>query len=579
LFELELGTRTVRKRVDTAGEDHAPAWSPDGAKLAFVSDRSGASNIYVLDVADSSITQLTDVIGGILSLSWSRENDRLVFSAFNRGGYDVFAVREPLAVEGVLARLQRRAPQAVLSLEAAARGVEPAGPASPTSAALAGQWPDSLALAKDSTVTAVPEREAPRGPGPPTGGGTGLPTIVAPPPWTGGVPPGLPEPPLRSEPLPVTAPLVERGGPFALPDSVLAQESRPYRVRLAPDYAGGGFYAATGYGFGGTTQFYFSDFLGNHSINVATDVFTNSLEDLNAFVLYSYLPRRWDVSVGVFHFKNYFTSSVTTLGEQLGGLRNFSERNFGVQGGVAYPFDRFRRAELNFTQMFVERTFFEEDVFGGFFETNSEFRSVSSPSVSLVTDNVLWGWYGPVNGSRANLTFAPSFAWFDNGLHYRTVTFDARRYWDFTRGYSFAGRVIAGRSDGRDAQAFRVGGFGTLRGYPDFDIEGSRVVIANAELRFPFIQQLGLVGPVPLGIFNLKGATFADVGLVWNEGDPLRFTTVEGGTRRLASPRFGFGTGVRSSLGFLVLKLDAGWRTDLADVSSPRWHFSIGPEF
>lgn len=578
LFDLDLRDGSVRRVADTYGDDHAPAWSPDGSKLAFVSDRSGASNIYVFDRGDSSYTQLTDVIGGIASLSWSRENDRLVFSAFNRGGFDVFSVREPLSVPQVLARLRERSPQSVFQPGEALRSGAPERPVAPLAGALAGHWPDSLALAKDTVSVAAPPEPWPQGP---EAGGAGVPSAGLPPgaapTWTLGAPPPPPAP-APVEPLP-SRPLEERGGPFALPDSVLAQESRPYRVRLAPDFAGAGFYAATGYGFGGTTQFLFSDFLGNHNLQVATDVFSNSLEDLNAFVLYSYLPRRWDLSVGLFHFKNYFTSSVSTLGEQLGGLRNFSERNFGVQGGVAYPFDRFRRVEFNFTQMFVERTFFEEDPFGGFFETGSEFRSVSSPSVSLVTDNVLWGWYGPVNGARSNLTFSPSFAWFDNGLSYRTVTFDTRRYWDLTRGYTFAGRVIAGRSDGRDRQAFRVGGFSTLRGYPDFDIEGSRVVIANAEMRFPFIQQLGLVGPVPLGIFNLKGATFADAGLVWDEGDPLRFTEVRNGQRRLASPLLGFGVGVRSALAFLVLKLDAGWRTDLRDTSRPRWHFSIGPEF
>jgi Tol biopolymer transport system component len=33
--------RAVRLILDTAGEDHAPAWSPDGRKLAFITDRSG----------------------------------------------------------------------------------------------------------------------------------------------------------------------------------------------------------------------------------------------------------------------------------------------------------------------------------------------------------------------------------------------------------------------------------------------------------------------------------------------------------------------------------------------------------
>ena len=91
--------RRVEEVLDTPGEDHSPAWSNDGKKLAFLSDRSGTPNIYLFDTADGSITQLTDVQGGVTSLSWSRAGDRLVFSAFDRGGFDVFAVREALSLD------------------------------------------------------------------------------------------------------------------------------------------------------------------------------------------------------------------------------------------------------------------------------------------------------------------------------------------------------------------------------------------------------------------------------------------------------------------------------------------------
>src|SRR5204862_3716933 len=99
----------------------------------------------------------------------------------------------------------------------------------------------------------------------------------APPPGRGNLP-GAPD--TAAAIVPKIA-LVERGGPFALPDSVLAQKPVAYHARLAPDYAGGGFYAAAGFGFVGSTQFVFSDFLGDHSLYVATDLFSNSLEETN----------------------------------------------------------------------------------------------------------------------------------------------------------------------------------------------------------------------------------------------------------------------------------------------------------
>jgi outer membrane translocation and assembly module TamA len=308
-------------------------------------------------------------------------------------------------------------------------------------------------------------------------------------------------------------------------------------------------------------------------------VFSNSLQDANALLLYSVLPHRLDWSVGVFHFKNYFQSRVTTLGEELGSAKLFSERTFGGLGGWSYPFNRFRRVEIQFTQMFVEEQFFRELSDGSFVATNREYRAVSSPSVSLVGDHALFGISGPVNGARWNLTYSPSFAWFENGLAYHTATADYRRYWDLTHGYSFATRMLGGMSEGRDPQSFRVGGFSTLRGFPDFDLVGTRLALGSVELRFPFIEDLGVVGPLPLGNLRLRGAVFADIGAVWTGDTKPRFWAVDERGRHLRDPDFAFGTGIRSWLIGLPMKLDVAWATNLQDIKRPRWHFSIGPEF
>jgi Tol biopolymer transport system component len=573
LYGLDLRSREVSQVLDTHGDDHSPAWSADGTKLAFISNRGGTPNIFLYDTADSTITQLTDVLGGVTSLTWSRKNDRLVFSAFNRAGVDVFAVREALSLDRVMDRLRRKAPQTVVSADGMRRAAPDSSAPSPTLGALAGSWPDSLTNEPDSLPAAAPMASGasndslwmrPRLGGEPTS-------------WMGGAPQGWSVPDTAA-PLPTRAPLVETGGPFAVPESVLSQPPVKYRGRLAPDYAGAGFYAST-LGVIGQSQFVFSDFLGNHNLYLATDVFSDNLAETNALIVYNYLPRRWDLGVGLFHFKNYYSSEVTPLGEQLGTPRLFSDRNYGALISASYPLDRFRRIEIGYTQMFVDRTFFTEDANGVIFESGQEFRSVSSPSLSWVGDNTLFGYYGPVNGQRSNLTFSPSFAPFDNGLSYQTATFDMRRYWDLRRGNTFATRLLGGVSTGRDPQSFQIGGFSTVRGYPDFDILGSRIAVANAEFRFPFIQQLGLVGPLPLGVFNLRGAGFLDLGMAWNEGESPRVSHVVDGERKLDDLLMGFGTGFRTALFFFIVKLDLAWRTDLDVVSKPRWHFSIGPEF
>src|SRR5262249_20170772 len=156
---------------------------------------------------------------------------------------------------------------------------------------------------------------------------------------------------------------VEHGGPFALPDSVLSQEPARYRAHLAPDFAAGGFYAPSSFGLIGSTQFLFRGLLGDRSLYIATHLFSSPLHETNALILYSYPPRRWDLSGGVFHFKNYSSPQATTLGDALGSPRLFSERNFGALFNASYPFDRFRRMELSFTQLFAELRFYDP-IFG-----------------------------------------------------------------------------------------------------------------------------------------------------------------------------------------------------------------------
>ncbi len=576
LYRMDLAARIVHFLLDTSGEDHAPAWSPDGRRLAFITDRSGAPNLALFDFGDSTITQLTDVTGGVLSLSWSRVNDRLVFAAFDRGGYDIFAVQEPLSSKAVLSRLQKAVPSAV-ALAEITKDPLPNRPLAPGNrGALIGSWPDS-ASTPDTTASMLSGR--PRG-----SLGPFRPVMSEPPAWNGG---GFPAPmpaelaadTAKRAPRPVLTPLLERGGPFALSDSVLGQKPQPFRWRLAPEAMQVGALAASSYGFAGSTQIVFSDFLGDHSLYVAGDVFSNSVSDANVLVQYAVLPHRLDWSLGAFHFKNYYQSRVTTLGEQLSGAKLFSERSFGVLGGVSYPFDRFRRAELSFTQMFVEEQFFIERSSGNFERANREYRSVTSPSLSLVTDNSLFGEFGPVNGKRWNLTYSPSFAVFPKALSYHTVTIDHRRYSDLTHGYTFAYRALAGMSVGEDPQSFRVGGFSTIRGFPDFDLIGTRLAMANIELRYPFVDNLGLVGPLPIGNLRLRGAIFADIGTVWNEGVTPRFWVRDERGRHLRDPYFAFGTGIRSWIFGLPMKLDVAWAADLQQSKRPRWHFSIGPEF
>ena len=58
----------VTQLTDNYSGDYSPAWSPDGRRIAFSSDRDGDSEIYVMNVDGSGATQLTHHgAGAILS--------------------------------------------------------------------------------------------------------------------------------------------------------------------------------------------------------------------------------------------------------------------------------------------------------------------------------------------------------------------------------------------------------------------------------------------------------------------------------------------------------------------------------
>lgn len=58
-----------------------PAWSPDGAQLAFASARSGNAEVYVCAADGSSVKRLTSNRGADRSPSWSPDGKRIAFTS------------------------------------------------------------------------------------------------------------------------------------------------------------------------------------------------------------------------------------------------------------------------------------------------------------------------------------------------------------------------------------------------------------------------------------------------------------------------------------------------------------------
>ncbi len=369
-------------------------------------------------------------------------------------------------------------------------------------------------------------------------------------------------------------------------EQALEYEVKRYRVRFTPDWVGGSFQYSTAYGLGGFTQIAVSDVLGNHRISIATEFFS-SFEETDFLGIYNYLKHRTNYGVGVFHFKNYYYASRTTMGIPIGEgrvNRFFSERNYGGLVVLSYPFDKYRRVEVDFTAQRIDREIYAEgsEYLPEPVVTTRTADDVYSIRVSYVKDNTIWGRMGPVGGTRYMLTFEKSVVdVLGSDINYNNGYVDFRKYFRFTPSTSLAFRLIGATSQGADAAVFTLGGGYTLRGYPDFEFEGNNMALANVELRYPFIDRLEMRGPIPLLLGGIRGVLFFDIGGAWRgQFKDFRFARAyPDGTERLEDFHAAYGFGFRMIFSYLLMRLDFAWGTDFGGPAQRRVHFTLGGDF
>ncbi len=80
--ELWLGDTSgpARQLTNASKSSMQPAWSPDGASLAFVSDRDGKRQLYRIAVAGGEAEKLTTGEDGVSNFAWSPKGDRIAFT-------------------------------------------------------------------------------------------------------------------------------------------------------------------------------------------------------------------------------------------------------------------------------------------------------------------------------------------------------------------------------------------------------------------------------------------------------------------------------------------------------------------
>lgn len=634
LFRIETVGYNISPLEVGPGQNKRPKVSPDGDKVAFISNRNGTDNIYISYLNGSHTYAVTDILTAVRNIDWSPNGTKIAFSAMNKGAFDIFILKDltPLGEDGVLAKtgfalgkhLQpvraelieaikadsiEQAEQEMALLEETVDSTETDSAETDTletdTLAIAelllsdsAEFTDTIILADassptDSTVASE------------TVDTTDYPEVIS---ETGTYGDEFVFVGSEVEPGPFDS-LLEQvppdslvGGFYVLEEPAYFDSIPPrlpsgeyqvykYKTKFTPDYMGGGFNYDTFFGVRGQTYFIFSDYLGNHQIYIATDL-VNTIDQSIIQMSYFNNKNRIGFGGGFFHTKNYYLDARNYL---------FSDRFYGLSGYITRPFSIFSRLEFNTSHVFIDRKYL--DVGDPRMNENTRITSVS---LSYVNDNILWGYTGPINGRRAKITLEAARDFFDNeDLDYYAGSFDYRYYSHFKKAYSFAFRLTGGGSGGRSPKQYFLGGttnwigrrdydqsiyeidnlyfsdiITPLRGIDYYELQGNRYALMNAEFRFPLIQYFITRFPLALAITNVTGSMFLDMGSAWTDNNFKGGTSQDSGSK-LVDIKTGFGFGMRANMfGFVLLRYDLAWSTDWNSVSaSPTYYFSLGADF
>jgi dipeptidyl aminopeptidase/acylaminoacyl peptidase len=100
LWIVDVQGQRVRELTHGTWSDSSPVWSPCGKKIAFLSDRSGSTQIHVMWLDTRETAQLTHLNNSPSSLRWSPDGQKLAFTMFIRDTDPILKVQLPQRPQG-----------------------------------------------------------------------------------------------------------------------------------------------------------------------------------------------------------------------------------------------------------------------------------------------------------------------------------------------------------------------------------------------------------------------------------------------------------------------------------------------
>jgi Tol biopolymer transport system component len=562
IYKIDISDKVITRITDTPFNETYPCISNNQNYLGFISDKSGINNIYLF--SDINLNKefkepyvITNVLTGITQLSWNSDDTQMIFTGFFNRGYDVYSFDNPI------------------------QKIQDSIKVAPSSWTLKDRNIDLLRNSKKRKEKIFDGADK----------------------YRGYVFSGFD----ATKNIKEKQEVVEYDSSMVF-DSTGLFRTHLYKTRFTLDFAQAYYALDTRYGSQGMAYFLFSDILGDHKLQLGTEMVID-FQRSDYFFLYRLLPYKIDWTFAFEHLAYQFVQG--NYYNNVYDVKLFE--NFGASINASKPISRFSRLDggLDLNHIIQSEVININNNDGTYDQNIKYINSFTTfiPSLRYTWDNALWSYTYPMEGFRYFINYRASPGINKKSLSFHSTTMDGRKYFSLFNGISFAGRLFAGINWGHDAQKFRLGGVPWLfssdsnserfygQGDPPTSEElyfseyvmpmrgaqisskfGNNVCLINLELRLPFLIYYF---PAIKYLGQINGVLFTDIGVAWDKQYPEFSNNINWGNNYSTGWLMSYGFGPRFIFLGMPWQLDYAWdyNPHKGIISGRQWYLTIGLDF